>query len=165
MYCVRQKFEVSINGIRRWDIEESRMFARAIHGHPNITRFQDSGNFPYESVDSLYSALASLPALESINLRQTTPMSESALVHTESLTELLRVPSLRSACFDSFNFTPAFCQATANALIEGTAITKLEFNGCSFSTGECADMMANGLCHSLRSCRRVIKRFFSAPWQ
>jgi hypothetical protein len=76
---VRQKIEVSINGMDNWDVEASRLFAQAIHGHPTITRFEDSGNFPYESVDSLYSAMATLPALESINLRQTTAEDESTL--------------------------------------------------------------------------------------
>jgi hypothetical protein len=146
---VRQKIEVITSSVRRWDAEESRLFVRAIHGHPTITSFVagNDGNedFSYESLDVLYSALATLPALESINLRQTKPRDESALVHPESLTELLRVPSLRSVCFDHFDFTPALCQATANALMEGTAITTLEFKVCFFHAEGCAVMMANDL--------------------
>jgi hypothetical protein len=96
-------------------------------------------------LDALYSALATLPALESIKLevcqRHTRPEDESALAHPESLTELLRVPSLRSVFFEYFYFTRALCQATANALMEGTAITNLKFRGCSFATGECAAIL------------------------
>jgi hypothetical protein len=70
---------------------------------------------------------------------------ESALVHHESLTELLRVPSLRSVCFYSSSFTSALCQATANALMEGTAITNLEFLACPFSVEASTAMMTKGL--------------------
>jgi hypothetical protein len=73
------------------------------------------------------------------------PGDESAVALPESLTELLRVPSLRSVCFREFDFTPALCQATTNALMEGIAITSLEFDFCSISAGECAAMMASGL--------------------
>jgi hypothetical protein len=132
-----------------WRVQEVKALARAIHGHPTITSYRDGGNFPYESLDVLYSGLVTLPALESIRLsnsgRQARPEDESALAHHESLTELLRVPTLRSVCFDDFSFTRALCQATANAFVEGTAVTKLEFGGCSFSAGECAAIMANGL--------------------
>jgi hypothetical protein len=104
---VRQKIKVRINGIRRWDAEKSKALARAIHGHPTITSFEHGDDFPYEVLDSLYSAVATLPALESICLlrpQRYPPMlqDDAALARTksltESLTELLRVPSLRSAC-------------------------------------------------------------------
>jgi hypothetical protein len=103
--------------------------------------------FPYQSLDALYSALATLPALESIALGGPEVMqaNEYLLANPESLAELLRVPSLRSVCFSNFYFTRALCQAAANALIEGTAFTNLEFWSCSFSAAECAEMMANGL--------------------
>jgi hypothetical protein len=98
--------------------------------------------YPHEASDTLYSALATLPALESVRLSNS--RNASALANPESLTELLRLPSLRSVAFDYFCFTPALCQATANALMEGTAVTKLELRFCSFSAPECASMMANG---------------------
>jgi hypothetical protein len=142
---VRQKTEVKIVGDRSWNAEESRLVAQAIHGHPTIVGFTQDTFLPYGSLDVLYSALATLPALESISLLQRTAEHESTLVHPESLTELLRLPSLRSVCFDRFNFTPALCQATANALMEGTAITDLAFILCSFSGEESATMMATGL--------------------
>jgi hypothetical protein len=62
-----------------------------------------------------------------------------------SLTELLRVPTLRSVRFHRFSFTPVLFQATAKASIEGIAFTKFELDVCSFSAGECAAIMATGL--------------------
>jgi hypothetical protein len=55
---VRQKIKVYISEVLAWDVEESRLFARAIHGHPTIIGFDVGGSFPYESLDALYSALA-----------------------------------------------------------------------------------------------------------
>jgi hypothetical protein len=110
---VRQKIKVDLNKILYWGAEQSRLFALAIHGHPTITRFYGGEGFPYESLDVLYSALATLPALESIRLcgcdEEITPYPLPALAHPESLTELLRVPSLRSVCFYKFSFTDALC--------------------------------------------------------
>jgi hypothetical protein len=114
--------------------------------HPTIWSFEDAANvFLTKPSMTLYSALATLPALESIRLatysiKQPSPEVESALANQASLTQ----PSLRSVCFDPFDYTPALCQATANTL-EGSAITKLEFINCSFSAGECAVMVATGL--------------------
>jgi hypothetical protein len=111
---------------------------------------------PHEASDIFYSALATLPALGSIRLFLD-PEDESTLAIHVSLTELLRSPSLRSVCFTNFLFTSALCQATAHALIEGTAITNLDFRYCSLPFGECAAMMANAIGrirqrHSLQSC-------------
>jgi hypothetical protein len=129
---VRQKIALKINSIQRLNAEESLLFARAIRGHPEIASSAAGDNIPYE----FFNALATLPALESIDLRQGTSEDESALTHHDSLTELLRVPSLKSVYFWRFDFTTALRQAIANALMEGTAITKLEFTMCSFSAEE-----------------------------
>jgi hypothetical protein len=146
---VRQRITLTVTpNYLAWRAEDIRSFARAIHGHPTITTFDNCYDFPYESMDSLYSALATLPALESVNLSnngpQVRPETESTMLQHESLTELLQVPSLRSVSFDCFYFTRALCQATANALMEGAAMTKLDFAECSFSDGECAAILANG---------------------
>jgi hypothetical protein len=103
--------------------------------------------FPYESLDTLFSTLATLPALESISFGapEVRHADESTLANPGSLTELLRVPSLRSVSFHRFSFTPALFQAAVNALMEGTAVTKLEFKNCSFSAEESAARMASGL--------------------
>jgi hypothetical protein len=67
------------------------------------------------------------------------------LANPESLTELLRVPSLRTVCFGDFYFSSALCQATANGFMKGTAVSNLEFRNCSFSGRECAALMATDL--------------------
>jgi hypothetical protein len=127
-----------------WAAEEVQTFAQTIRGHPNITSFEDCGN---ASSLELYSTLTTLPALESISLGSldVTQPHGSTLANHESLTELLRVPSLRSVCFRRFSFTPARCQATANALLEVTAITKLDFSECSFPAEESATLIAKSL--------------------
>jgi hypothetical protein len=70
-----------------------------IRGHPTITRFECVEDFPYAASGGLYSALAALPALKAITLTNdewlTRPEDESSLANPESLTELLRIPSLR----------------------------------------------------------------------
>jgi hypothetical protein len=132
------------NDCDSWTVGEAQGLARAIRGHPTITRFDCDMIFPHESMDSLYSAWATLPALKSVSL--TSPQEdESTVANPESLTKFLRVSPLRSVYFSRFHFTSALCQATVNALVEGTAITNLDFRNCSFSTVECAAMMANGL--------------------
>jgi hypothetical protein len=141
---VRQRITIDITEALAWDLEESRLIVRAIYRHPTISGFEVGRNFPYESMDALYSALATLPALESVKL-SAPPEEEITLINPESLTELLRVPSLWSVGFDDFDFTPALCQATANALTEGTAIDRLEFTRCSFSAEGSAAILANAL--------------------
>jgi hypothetical protein len=137
---VRQRIALIVSSkVSAWHAEESRSFPRAIHGHPTITSFEGGGMYPYESLETLFSTLATLPALESVSIRD-----ESTLAYPESLTELLRVPSLRSVYFEDLDFTPALCQATANALMDGTAITNIGFETCSFPAGECAAILANG---------------------
>jgi hypothetical protein len=150
---------VNISDVLAWDAEKTRLFAQAIRGHPAITGFEedsiargipdhptitgfgeDNDVFPYESLDAVYSALATLPTLKLVKLRSSgrhvQPEDESALAHPESLTELLRVPSLRYVCFDTYDFTSALCQAAASPLTQGTAVTKLEFRNCCFPPAE-----------------------------
>jgi hypothetical protein len=133
-----------------WAIEEVQTFARTIRGHLNITSFEDCGN---EFSPELYSALTTLPALESISLGSLG--DGSTLAKHESITELLRVPSLRSVRFHRFSFTPARCQAVANALTKATAITKLDFSECSFPVEGSATILANSL--KLNTSVRSIK--------
>jgi hypothetical protein len=143
---VRQSVKIKIDAPYQWETEEMLPFVQAIHGHPTITGFEVGyGRFPYESMSMLYSTLATLPALESVELGALEPDEGSTLANPETLTELLRVPTLLSVKFYCFYFTRALCQATANALAEGTEITDLEFEDCRFSDEECAVMMANCL--------------------
>ena len=147
---VRQKFGGAIvEYISSWVGGEVQALARAIHEHPTITSFRDSSSqLTFEYLDTLYSALATLPAVESVTLSNgglLTQEDESALANPESLTELLRVPSLRFVDFHCFYLTRARCQAIKHALMEGTAITKLVFRDCTFSDEEFAPELAKGL--------------------
>jgi hypothetical protein len=143
---LRQNVNIKIDAQYEWETEEVLPFVHAIRGHPSIVGFEvGEGRFPYESMSILYSALATLPALETVELRTLEPDEGSTLVNPETLTELLRVPTLLSVKFCHFYFTRALCQATANAFTEGTEIADLEFEDCQFSDEECALMMANGL--------------------
>jgi hypothetical protein len=146
---VRQKITLTVYPplATGWRAEDFRSFARTIHGHPTITCFEERDMYPYRSLDVFYSALATLPALESISLsnrgRKLLRDDESNMAHQESLTRLLRVPSLRSVCFRNFNFTSALCQATADAIMESAVVTKLKFVKCQFADGECSTILAN----------------------
>jgi hypothetical protein len=144
---MRQKVKVTLynddagDEYELWTEGEAQGLARAIRGHPTITSFDCDDTLPHEASGKLYSALATLPALESISLFSI-PEDESNL---ENLNELLRVPSLRSVCLTEFDFTGALWPATVNALMQGTVFTSLEFSRCLFPAGECATMMGNGL--------------------
>jgi hypothetical protein len=158
---VRQNVTLVISERLR-TIEEVQSFARAICGHPTITGFTDSGKFPYKSLETLFSTLSTLPALESVSFGapEVRQVDESTLAYPESLTELLRVPTLRFVRFKNFSFTPALFQAMANALMEGTAVTNLEFIHCSISAVECDLKMANGLSTNTSvSCSKVDSTF------
>jgi hypothetical protein len=123
--------------------EDMRAFATAIQGHPAITRFVTSrfhdtrGSFHFETTDVLCSALTTLPNLEHVSLYPLAQGREEVpeLGHPKSMTELLRVPSLRSVEFYYSSFTNALCEATANALKEGSEITSLKFVEFSFPDG------------------------------
>jgi hypothetical protein len=143
---VRQNVRINMNGHYQWDAEEMLPFVQAIHGHPTITGFDvNNSRFPYESMSMFYSTLATLPALKSIHLHALEPDDGSTIANPNTLTKLLRIPTLRTVTFSCFYFTRALCQATANALTEGTEITDLQFDDCKFSDLECAIMMASGL--------------------
>jgi hypothetical protein len=163
---MRQKLQIDLYTSNLWAAAEVQALARAIRGHPTITSFHSFYNFPYESMNSLYSALATLPALESIKL-SVPPADETTLANHESLTELLRVPSLRSVYFDHINFTPDLCHAMAKAFMEGTSVTELNFSrSCSISAGECDAIMANGLARNTSvSCIRVDWSSDRAPFE
>jgi hypothetical protein len=117
--------------------EDMRAFATAIQGHPAITSVTTCDSFRFESTDMFCSALATLPNLQTVFLRHLPLEREEVptLGRPESMTELLRVPSLRSVVFCDFSFTDALCEATANALKEGSAVTYLNLDRCSFPTG------------------------------
>jgi hypothetical protein len=66
---MRQKVKLDLIGLPDlWVVEEVQALARAIRGHPTITSFDSWHNPHFTFSDALYLALATLPALELINL-------------------------------------------------------------------------------------------------
>jgi hypothetical protein len=118
--------------------EEMLAFARAIQEHPAITRFDTStGGFSFENLATLCSALTTLPNLECAVVRQQRPgrAEVPTFQSPESMTEFLRAPSLRIVEFRNFCFTSSLCLATAMALSQGSSITSLVLEECSFPEG------------------------------
>jgi hypothetical protein len=116
--------------------EEVEAFASAIRGHLMITDIHIVGSdvFSVRFFGTVLAALSTLPALEYVSLYQHSDGDDE--LDPEHLTELLRAPQLRAVAlsdFDSINL--ALCQATANTLKNGTAITRLVFCDCSFIEG------------------------------
>jgi hypothetical protein len=112
--------------------EELQGLATAINGHPMISEFSSDFGFTFENVGPWWSALASLPSLESTTLG----LQEHDMVNPEFLKQLLRAPALRFARFEEFYFTNALCHVVASALEEGSSIIDISFDkSCSFSDG------------------------------
>jgi hypothetical protein len=110
-------------------------FAEVIHGQAMITGFSTGYSFHFDCLDTLCSALLTLPALKMISFEHDDgqgPAEENSL---ESMIQLLQSPCLRRVCFDSVVFTNTFSQAVANALEQRTDITDLCFVRCSFPEG------------------------------
>jgi hypothetical protein len=129
------------------DVEEIQGLARAIRGHPMISEFSSRVGLTFASVSPLYSALVTLPSLESVSLGLEEPDAEDQLLllNPELLTELLRAPALRYVIFVDFSFTNELCHATANALEEGSSVIDFAFDyNCSFPDGGRA-IIANAL--------------------
>jgi hypothetical protein len=126
-------------------VEEIEGLARAIHGHPMISRFSSEMQFTSENLGPWCSALATLPSLEDVTFGFKEPQAERDSVYLEPLVELLRRPALRFAGFHGFYFTDALCHATANALEEGSSIINIMLDeSCSFPDGGRA-IIANAL--------------------
>jgi hypothetical protein len=146
---VRQRIILKVTHVAAWRLEDSRAFAKAIKGHPAIWRFEGDGRFPYVASSVLYTTLAALPILESINFcsrgRCTHPEDESKLTFPKSLTKLLMKPTLWSICFSQVFFTRALCHAVANALMKSSTVTHLEFGDCKFSTYGSDRILGTGL--------------------
>jgi hypothetical protein len=150
---LRNKIELEIDDGNVWGIEDVRGLSRVIRMNPMMQRFDPVNAFPFESTDTLCSALATVPALERVSFAHHPRDLESeerrralSLVNPESLTEVLQLPSLRSVGFRSFYFTKRLCRAVAVALKEGSArINTLNFNRCSFLEQGGAALIASAL--------------------
>jgi hypothetical protein len=96
---MRQKVRVEISDHSVWSVGEVQALARAIsHGHVTIAQFVSGDRLPHKATDSLYSALATLPALEYVRL-SSPPEDKITLANPESLAKLLRAPSFMSVNF------------------------------------------------------------------
>jgi hypothetical protein len=125
---VRQKITLCVNV---WETRLEEGFARAIRGHPTIQRFETSVSFDEDSLSLLLPALATLPALESIDLSDN-EYDVPAFEHPEHLTTLLLSTSLRSVTLRDFDLTNAACKAVAHALTSGSPVTRLYLDSCHF---------------------------------
>jgi hypothetical protein len=127
--------------------EEIQGLARAIRSHPMISEFHSEMGCTSANVGPLYSALVTLPSLQSVSLGLQQPETEDQviLLNPELLTELLRAPALRLVEFVGFHFTNALCHATANALEGRSSVSDISFDYiCSFPDGGSA-IIANAL--------------------
>jgi hypothetical protein len=108
--------------------------ARAIQEHPAITSFNSCGSFLYETFDTLCSGLATLPNLKHCTFyyQQRGREDVPTFQRSESVTDLLRAPSLRSMYFLELRIPRHICEAIAIALRHGSSITALTLSGCSF---------------------------------
>lgn len=134
---LRRKIKLEVDGDYECQREEVQHFAQAIHGHPSIESFKTSDTFSLDSFDIIFSALRSLPVLESVTLWHRDWEHEEARLfpHPERMTELLVAPSLRVVAFDFFCFTSTLCQAMAEALRAGSKVARLRLNSCLFPQG------------------------------
>jgi hypothetical protein len=115
-----------------WDTETLPAFVEAIHGQAMVTGFHTGDGFPFHFLDTLCSALLTLPALEKISFTQLAGEGPEEGQSLESMVQLLQSPILRKVDFTSLNFTNTLCQAVAKALRKWSKITDLGFSGCSF---------------------------------
>jgi hypothetical protein len=136
---IRQKITLIVHFLPM----DGSAFAGTIRGHPTIQRFETGDTFQLESFGILASALATMPALESLLLRHALfeneeyepPENHPAVEHPEHITMLLLSLSLRSVEFRHFRFQNLLCQAVALALKTGSPITYLDLDECNFSDG------------------------------
>jgi hypothetical protein len=98
-----------------WSVEESRSLAQAFHGHLTITRFEGGEDFPYESLDALYLALSSLPALESIRLGTPEVRLYGASLSTAFLSHPLFIKQQRTHLWKAQR-SPRSCSPNAHFL-------------------------------------------------
>jgi hypothetical protein len=141
--------EVALNQYAYFDVEveDIQGLARAIHGHPKISKFDSLLGFTFENMGPWCSALATLPSLKGVvfGLKEPETEDQRALLNVEPLKELLRAPALRIVAFKGFYFTNEVCHATADALQEGSSIIAITFdNQCTFPDGGRA-IIANAL--------------------
>jgi hypothetical protein len=118
-----------------WDTETLPVFARVIRGQAMITRFSTGNGFPFHCLDTLCSALLTLPALTNVFFEHDEGQGPEEAQSFESMVKLLQSPSLREVKFESIVFTNTLSRAVAKALKERSEITILRFLHCFFPEG------------------------------
>jgi hypothetical protein len=78
-----------------------------------ITEFSATDGFPFHCLDTLCSALLTLPTLEKISCTQLTGEGLKEGQALESMVRLLQAPSLRQVIFGFVAYTNTFSQAVA----------------------------------------------------
>jgi hypothetical protein len=137
---VRQKIELRLDGGSSWFENKVNRFTCAIQGLRNIWIFNSWHVIVWDEIHELLSALATLvPSLE-IAIIGHYPFGEDYpgfggifevnFDSPESLTELLKLPSLRSIEFSRLHFKPDLCQALLAAFNEGSVVTDLRLTDC-----------------------------------
>jgi hypothetical protein len=124
-----------VPGLLLWNTEALSVFAGVIHGQAMITRFSTGDRFPFHCLDTLCSALLTLPALTNVSFEQRDGQGPEEGQSLESMIKLLQSPSLREVKFESIVFTSTLSQAVAKALKKRSEITILRFLHCFFPEG------------------------------
>lgn len=152
MSLIQTRTALNIDNVKVWGTKDVRALSKVIRANPMIQRFQTANVIPLESLDTICSALATLPALERVSFAHQPHDIESeegrcaiSLVDPEPLTEVLRLPSLRSVGFRSFYFTKTLCRAVTVALKEGSDISTINLVRCSFLEQDSAALIASAL--------------------
>jgi hypothetical protein len=120
------------NNAPLWYTEMLPTFAGVIRGQAMITTFMTGDGFPFRCLDTLCSALLTLPALENVCFDRLDGEGPEEVQALESMIKLLQAPHLRKVQFNSIDFTNTLSKAVAKALAEKSEITDLSFYSCSF---------------------------------
>jgi hypothetical protein len=135
---VRHPIEVRLDGEYRDDetLYDFAAFTAAMQGVSTIRSFHSSERaVTWEASDTLMSALASLPSLESVTLESFYCGNHPSNCNFPGLTDLLVSSSLRSVKFSKIRFTCGLSQALLDAFKQGSFVTDLRFTDCNCVRG------------------------------
>jgi hypothetical protein len=137
--------------------------ALAIQGVSTIRTFHSGDAFPWESANTIMSALASLPSLENVTLAFDCDYRRIAAGKFRGLTKLLKLTSLRSIEFSKVPFTSSVSRALLAAFEEGSFVTDLRFTHCYFGARISGDQTGtiNALVQALQRNASVKTLFFA----
>jgi hypothetical protein len=106
LHQITQKITLDVSMEPTHHPPDELAFARAIHGHPTIQRFETIGSIDFFRFSIPLTALSTLPALESVVLGHEDHFEGRGdgpiIQRPEQLTNLLQSPSLRSVELNKF---------------------------------------------------------------